>query len=81
MVDQDAARLRHRLAQQIADEGNVRSPQWRDAVESVPRHEFVPEFFNRVDAEAGPTLWAPRHTLGVHDRIRSTPSDPAYRVG
>jgi methyltransferase of ATP-grasp peptide maturase system len=59
MVDQDAALLRHRLAQQIADEGNVRSPQWREAIENVPRHEFVHEFFTRVDEEASPTLWEP----------------------
>ena len=59
MVDQEAARLRHRLAQQIADEGSVRSPQWRDAIEKVPRHAFVPEFFTRVEDVAGPTLWDP----------------------
>jgi len=59
IVDQDAARLRHQLARQIADDGSVRSPQWRDAIENVPRHEFVPEFFAKVDAEAGPTLWDP----------------------
>ena len=59
MVDQDAALLRRRLAEQIADEGKVRSQQWREAVENVPRHEFVHEFFTRVEDEAGPTLWEP----------------------
>ncbi|GAB3953215.1 ATP-grasp peptide maturase system methyltransferase [Kribbella albertanoniae] len=58
-VDQDAAMLRHRLAQQIADEGKVRSPQWLEAIANVPRHEFVQEFFTRVEDGAGPTLWEP----------------------
>ncbi|MEU9691572.1 methyltransferase domain-containing protein [Amycolatopsis japonica] len=33
-----------RLAGELADEGVLRSPEWRDAIETVPRHVFVPRF-------------------------------------
>jgi methyltransferase of ATP-grasp peptide maturase system len=34
-----------RLAQQLADTGVLDDPAWRTAVESVPRHVFVPRFY------------------------------------
>ncbi|WP_112273539.1 methyltransferase domain-containing protein [Lentzea terrae] len=37
--------LAHQLADQIAAEGALRSPAWRDAVEATPRHVFVPRFY------------------------------------
>lgn len=40
--------LRAALAQQLADEGHVRSPEWRSAVEETPRHVFVPIFYRQV---------------------------------
>jgi methyltransferase of ATP-grasp peptide maturase system len=58
-VAQEAARLRERLAFDLAEAGHLRSKQWRAAIEDVPRHEFVPEFFAKIDVEAGPTLWDP----------------------
>ncbi|MBB5858299.1 methyltransferase domain-containing protein [Amycolatopsis umgeniensis] len=36
--------LAHRLADELATEGVLRSPQWRAAIETVPRHVFVPRF-------------------------------------
>ncbi|MEU8413576.1 methyltransferase domain-containing protein [Amycolatopsis japonica] len=33
-----------RLANELSDEGILRSPEWRDAIETVPRHVFVPRF-------------------------------------
>ncbi|AOS61629.1 methyltransferase domain-containing protein [Actinoalloteichus hymeniacidonis] len=35
----------HRLAEEMAASGILRSPAWRDAVEAVPRHVFVPRFY------------------------------------
>lgn len=51
-----AAILRRRLADELAERGDLRSAQWRQAVETVPRHVFVPEFFRRVDT-LGQTRW------------------------
>lgn len=36
--------LAHRLAEEVAAEGALRSRAWRDALEAVPRHVFVPRF-------------------------------------
>jgi methyltransferase of ATP-grasp peptide maturase system len=36
-----------RLAQQLADSGVLSDPAWRAAVESVPRHVFVPRFYRQ----------------------------------
>jgi methyltransferase of ATP-grasp peptide maturase system len=55
----DAARLRLQLARRLEADGHLRSPKWRAAVEEVPRHEFVREFFARTDSGDGPTLWEP----------------------
>jgi methyltransferase of ATP-grasp peptide maturase system len=35
----------HRLAERLADAGVLDDPAWRAAVESVPRHVFVPRFY------------------------------------
>ncbi len=37
--------LAHRLAEELAAEGVLCTPAWRDAVENVPRHMFVPRFY------------------------------------
>jgi len=50
--------LRRRLADQLQESGDLRSPEWRAAVETVPRHVFIPEFFRRVDTPQG-VLWQP----------------------
>ncbi|WP_424891247.1 ATP-grasp peptide maturase system methyltransferase [Streptomyces sp. XH2] len=57
-VDSTATRLRHQLTARLADDGWLRSPAWRAAVESVPRHEFVRRFYRETDAP-GLTTWAP----------------------
>jgi protein-L-isoaspartate(D-aspartate) O-methyltransferase len=41
----EAAALRAKLAQALADDGAVNTPAWRAAFESVPRHVFVPCFY------------------------------------
>ncbi|MBC2874915.1 MULTISPECIES: ATP-grasp peptide maturase system methyltransferase [Streptomyces] len=58
-VDEErAAELRERLAQKLEAAGHLRSPGWRKAVETVPRHEFVRAFFRRSDSGEG-TRWVP----------------------
>ncbi|MCP3799732.1 methyltransferase domain-containing protein [Allokutzneria sp. A3M-2-11 16] len=37
--------LAHQLADEMAAEGVLQSPAWRDAVEATPRHVFVPRFY------------------------------------
>jgi methyltransferase of ATP-grasp peptide maturase system len=61
MTDNDvrAAELRRALADNLQQSGNLRSPRWRQAVEQVPRHLFVPAFFRWTDGPGGITLWAP----------------------
>ncbi|MCE7081769.1 ATP-grasp peptide maturase system methyltransferase [Streptomyces sp. ST2-7A] len=54
-----AARLRAELADELHRRGDLRSPEWREAVLRVPRHLFVPTFFQRTDGP-GPTTWTPR---------------------
>ncbi|MFC9253001.1 methyltransferase domain-containing protein [Amycolatopsis thailandensis] len=39
--------LAHQLAEQLASEGVLQSPEWRAAVEAVPRHVFVPCFYTQ----------------------------------
>lgn len=63
----DERALREGLADRIAASGDPRSPQWRQAVLDVPRHEFLRQgFFRRVDGP-GPTAWEP-----------VLPNDPAW---
>lgn len=50
--------LRRQLADRLEEAGDLRTPQWRAAVEAVPRHVFVPEFFRSVDTPQGMT-WEP----------------------
>lgn len=58
MTDDRATVLRHRLADELQQAGSLRTLAWREAVTTVPRHEFVPVFFRRVDTDRG-TRWAP----------------------
>ena len=53
-----AAELRRRLADELEETGDLRSPQWRKAVEAVPRHPFTCSFFRRI-VGPGQTLWEP----------------------
>ncbi|MGW1073533.1 hypothetical protein [Streptomyces sp. NPDC002537] len=56
--EQQAARLRKRLADRLEESGRLRSPAWRAAVENVPRHEFVRTFFRWSHSPRG-TMWTP----------------------
>ncbi|MFE7116019.1 ATP-grasp peptide maturase system methyltransferase [Streptomyces sp. NPDC057654] len=59
--DPDAARLRKTMAKSLTDDGVLADPAWREAVDTVPRHHFVPGFFlpaETLDA-SGLTVWEP----------------------
>jgi methyltransferase of ATP-grasp peptide maturase system len=54
-----AGELRRRLADRLEAKGDLRSPQWRRAVERVPREAFLGgRVYRQVDGH-GPTLWEP----------------------
>lgn len=59
------------LADELESRGHLIDPRWRAAIEAVPRHVFVPEFFDddqKLVDGADPTQ---------HDRWLSTVySDP-----
>jgi methyltransferase of ATP-grasp peptide maturase system len=38
-------KLAHRLADELAAEDVLRTPAWRNAIEEIPRHLFVPRFY------------------------------------
>ena len=45
----DWKRLARRLADRLADEGHIRSREWHRVFCAVPRHVFVPWFFEQAD--------------------------------
>lgn len=56
--EEAARRLREELAEQLEQEGAIRSPQWRDAVKAVPRHVFLPAFFKDAPGPDGITRYS-----------------------
>lgn len=60
-IDTAAVPLRLALAGRLAAEGLLDDPGWRRAVETVPRHRFVPGFYLERDqpAENGLPVWEP----------------------
>jgi methyltransferase of ATP-grasp peptide maturase system len=57
--EKSAARLRRQLADRLSEEGHLTSPEWRAAVESVPRHKFLATGFFRTVPGSSPTAYAP----------------------
>jgi methyltransferase of ATP-grasp peptide maturase system len=58
-MSKEGQELRLQLAKTLTTSGHLRTQPWRDAVESVPRHEFLRGgFFERVEGN-GPTAWSP----------------------
>lgn len=60
-LEPDAARLREVMARALAEDGSLGDPAWRAAVETVPRHRFVPGFYLPADERNGQglTVWEP----------------------
>lgn len=60
-LDANAARLRVELAQTLAEHNVLPDPGWREAVETVPRHRFVPGFYLPTEQRSagGLTVWEP----------------------
>jgi methyltransferase of ATP-grasp peptide maturase system len=57
--EQAAARLRKQLADRLAEDGHLRAPEWRAAVEAVPRHAFLSSGVFRPVPGTSPTAYAP----------------------
>ncbi|MFI6276387.1 ATP-grasp peptide maturase system methyltransferase [Streptomyces sp. NPDC050988] len=60
-LENDAARLREAMAKDLAEVGALADPAWRAAVETVPRHRFVPSFYLPAEGRDGQglTVWDP----------------------
>jgi len=59
MPAEPAVKLRHHLADQLQAAGELRSPEWRQAVESVPREVFIGNRIYRQTGQAGGASWEP----------------------
>ncbi|WP_055529292.1 ATP-grasp peptide maturase system methyltransferase [Streptomyces graminilatus] len=60
-LETDSVRLREAMAKGLVADGVLADPAWRQAVEAVPRHRFVPGFYLPADErdEQGLTVWEP----------------------
>ncbi|MFF0594238.1 ATP-grasp peptide maturase system methyltransferase [Streptomyces antibioticus] len=60
-LETEANRLRKAMTTALATKGVLADPAWRRAVETVPRHRFVPGFYLSADERGGQgmTLWEP----------------------
>ncbi|GGV78209.1 SAM-dependent methyltransferase [Streptomyces griseoloalbus] len=69
-LETDAARLRGAMAEELAARGFLDDPAWRAAVETVPRHRFVPGYYLPADQRDGRglTVWQPVTAALDHGR-------------
>lgn len=59
-LETDAVRLRETMTKALAEDGILVDPAWREAVERVPRHRFVPGFYLPGERDdQGLTVWEP----------------------
>ncbi len=60
-IQADAQVLHAALVQALAEDGALADPAWRKAVELVPRHRFVPGFYQPAGQRSaqGLTVWEP----------------------
>lgn len=54
-LDKTAEPFRHGMVAELIADGHIASPEWRAAFSAVPRHVFLPHFFNADSAG----LWEP----------------------
>ncbi|WP_338677704.1 methyltransferase [Streptomyces sp. SCSIO 30461] len=59
LIEERARVLRARLADELERDGSLRSPEWRRAVERVPRHPFLPRFYRDAPGPDGVTRYTP----------------------
>lgn len=59
LTEERARALRERLADELEHDGSLRSPEWRRAVEKVPRHPFLPSFYRDAPGPDGVTRYTP----------------------
>ncbi|OON72100.1 ATP-grasp peptide maturase system methyltransferase [Streptomyces tsukubensis] len=73
-LETDSVRLREAMTKGLAADGVLADPAWRQAVEVVPRHRFVPGFYLPADDrdEQGLTVWEPVTAALDHDRWLAT---------
>ncbi|MEU5434727.1 ATP-grasp peptide maturase system methyltransferase [Streptomyces sp. NPDC020719] len=78
-IEKAAAGLRRQLAGQLEKDGQLRSPQWRAAVEAVPRHLFIPCFYRESDAP-GVTTYEPvtPESVGPEEWLRLAYTDETW---
>ncbi|MGW1165462.1 ATP-grasp peptide maturase system methyltransferase [Streptomyces sp. NPDC002550] len=78
-IETAAVDLRRRLARKLEKDGWLRSPEWRAAVEAVPRHRFIPHFYRESDA-VGVTTWEPvtQETVGKEEWLRLVYTDETW---
>ncbi|HSA52520.1 MAG TPA: ATP-grasp peptide maturase system methyltransferase [Yinghuangia sp.] len=71
----DTARQRKALADRLTDQGHLRNPAWRAAVEAVPRELFLSSGVFLPDDESG--LWRPvtRESVGAEEWVEIAYSD------
>ncbi|MFC8075167.1 ATP-grasp peptide maturase system methyltransferase [Streptomyces sp. NPDC057307] len=69
-LEKDAPRLREAMAKALAQDGVLADPAWRRAVETVPRHRFVPGFYLPAGERDGQglTVWEPVTAALDHGR-------------
>ncbi|MCQ8195179.1 ATP-grasp peptide maturase system methyltransferase [Streptomyces rugosispiralis] len=74
-----AADLRRQLADRLEENRLLRSPQWRAAIETVPRHVFVPRFYRESD-DPGLTTWEPitPEIVGQEEWLRLVYTDETW---
>ncbi|MFF2185620.1 ATP-grasp peptide maturase system methyltransferase [Streptomyces sp. NPDC058155] len=72
--EKDALLLREAMAKALAQDGVLADPAWRQAVETVPRHRFVPGFYlPTVERDGhGLTVWEPVSAALDHGRWLAT---------
>lgn len=73
-----AAALRRVLADELAEEGELRSPPWRSAVEAVPRERFLGEAVFRLDGGTDPWTRVRRDDVTEAEWLRMAYEDRTW---
>lgn len=69
-LETDAERMRKVMVKALAENGVLADSGWRTAIETVPRHRFVPGFYLPADERDGQgmTVWEPVTPESDYDR-------------